>query len=192
MSVLVNASQNATGALQATQAGNQLVALAAQQIADLTAVSPQMAAPSAARRRTLGRRCARGAPAPDLPDAGRRLSAGQRPDVPFRQLRRRPVDSKTLARIGAVIFVAFAITAAAIDAERRSAEARPRAPGARRDDCGRAAPLPCARRSRRDPLAGIAPGALRRLGQAGRREPAAPTALAPGARRRFPGRRGAS
>ena len=38
MSVLVNASQNATGALQATQAGNQLVALAAQQIADLTAV----------------------------------------------------------------------------------------------------------------------------------------------------------
>ena len=38
MSVLVNASQNATGALQATQAGNQLVALAAQQVADLTAV----------------------------------------------------------------------------------------------------------------------------------------------------------
>ncbi len=37
-SSLVTASQSATGALQATQAGNQLVALQAQQIADLTAV----------------------------------------------------------------------------------------------------------------------------------------------------------
>jgi type IV secretion system protein TrbJ len=37
MSSLVTASQNATGALQATQAGNQLVALQTQQIADLTA-----------------------------------------------------------------------------------------------------------------------------------------------------------
>ncbi len=35
---LVGASQNATGALQATQAGNQLLALQAQQLADLTAV----------------------------------------------------------------------------------------------------------------------------------------------------------
>ena len=38
MSSLVTASQSATGALQATQAGNQLVALQAQQLADLTAV----------------------------------------------------------------------------------------------------------------------------------------------------------
>ena len=38
MSALVNASQSATGALQATQAGNQLLALQAQQLADLTAV----------------------------------------------------------------------------------------------------------------------------------------------------------
>jgi type IV secretion system protein TrbJ len=37
MSVLVTSSQSATGALQATQAGNQLVALQAQQLADLTA-----------------------------------------------------------------------------------------------------------------------------------------------------------
>lgn len=37
MSSLVTASQSATGALQATQAGNQLVALQTQQIADLTA-----------------------------------------------------------------------------------------------------------------------------------------------------------
>ena len=37
MSALVISSQSATGALQATQAGNQLVALQAQQLADLTA-----------------------------------------------------------------------------------------------------------------------------------------------------------
>ena len=38
MSALVGQSQGATGALQATQAGNQLLALQAQQLADLTAV----------------------------------------------------------------------------------------------------------------------------------------------------------
>ena len=38
MSELVSQSQGATGALQATQAGNQLLALQAQQLADLTAV----------------------------------------------------------------------------------------------------------------------------------------------------------
>lgn len=38
MSALVGSSQGATGALQATQAGNQLLALQAQQLADLTAV----------------------------------------------------------------------------------------------------------------------------------------------------------
>ena len=37
MSALVTASQSATGALQASQAGNQLLALQAQQLADLTA-----------------------------------------------------------------------------------------------------------------------------------------------------------
>ncbi len=38
MSSLIGRSQGATGALQATQAGNQLLALQAQQLADLTAV----------------------------------------------------------------------------------------------------------------------------------------------------------
>ena len=37
MSALVNSSQGATGALQASQAGNQLLGLQAQQLADLTA-----------------------------------------------------------------------------------------------------------------------------------------------------------
>jgi P-type conjugative transfer protein TrbJ len=38
MSALVTASQGASGALQASQAGNQLLALQAQQLADLTAI----------------------------------------------------------------------------------------------------------------------------------------------------------
>jgi P-type conjugative transfer protein TrbJ len=38
MSALVTSSQGATGALQASQAGNQLLALASQQLADLTAL----------------------------------------------------------------------------------------------------------------------------------------------------------
>jgi P-type conjugative transfer protein TrbJ len=38
MAALVTASQGASGALQANQAGNQLMALQAQQLADLTAV----------------------------------------------------------------------------------------------------------------------------------------------------------
>ncbi len=37
MSALVTSSQGASGALQASQAGNQLLALQAQQLADLTA-----------------------------------------------------------------------------------------------------------------------------------------------------------
>lgn len=39
MSALIGASQGATGVLQATQAGNQLLALQAQQLADLTATT---------------------------------------------------------------------------------------------------------------------------------------------------------
>jgi P-type conjugative transfer protein TrbJ len=38
MTSLVNASQSATGALQAAQAGNQLLALQSQQLSDLVAV----------------------------------------------------------------------------------------------------------------------------------------------------------
>ncbi|MBL7309529.1 P-type conjugative transfer protein TrbJ, partial [Escherichia coli] len=38
MSALVGQSQNATGALQATQAGNQLLALQSQQLSDMIAL----------------------------------------------------------------------------------------------------------------------------------------------------------
>ncbi len=40
---LVNASQSATGALQAAQSGNQLIALQTKQLADLTAVMAAIA-----------------------------------------------------------------------------------------------------------------------------------------------------
>ena len=52
MSALVTSSQSATGALQAAQAGNQLIALQAQQLADLTA------AVAGARPRREPRGCA--------------------------------------------------------------------------------------------------------------------------------------
>ncbi len=55
MSALVGSSQSATGALQATQAGNQLLALQAQQLADLTAV---VAANGRAQALTEGERAA--------------------------------------------------------------------------------------------------------------------------------------
>ena len=40
---LISASQSATGALQAAQSGNQLIALQTRQLADLTAVMTSMA-----------------------------------------------------------------------------------------------------------------------------------------------------
>jgi P-type conjugative transfer protein TrbJ len=51
MDGLVTASQSATGALQAAQAGNQLLALQSQQLADLTALLPRRAG----RRRWMRR-----------------------------------------------------------------------------------------------------------------------------------------
>jgi conjugal transfer/entry exclusion protein len=73
----VGASQSATGALQATQAGNQLLALQAQQLADLTAVvtangrAQALQSAGTSRRRRTGPRTA-----PPLPDAGRGYQPG--------------------------------------------------------------------------------------------------------------------
>jgi P-type conjugative transfer protein TrbJ len=62
MQALVTSSQSATGALQATQAGNQLLALQAQQLADLTgrllrrrAVRRRWKPPNVRRRRSGSR-----------------------------------------------------------------------------------------------------------------------------------------
>jgi P-type conjugative transfer protein TrbJ len=55
MNTLVTASQSATGALQAAQAGNQLLALQSQQLADLTAM---MAAQSRAQSLDAAQRAA--------------------------------------------------------------------------------------------------------------------------------------
>ena len=79
MSALVTSSQSATGALQATQAGNQLLALQAQQLADLTAPSLPRAGrrrfrpPSSAAAQDQGQGAA-----PPLPDARHRLSTHHR------------------------------------------------------------------------------------------------------------------
>ena len=82
MSALVTSSQSATGALQATQAGNQLLALQAQQLADLTAaVAAQGRAQSLeAAQQHVSAGPGQGA-ASAFPDARRRLSANDRADV---------------------------------------------------------------------------------------------------------------
>jgi P-type conjugative transfer protein TrbJ len=83
---LVTASQSATGALQAAQAGNQLLALQSQQLADLTATvaslgrAQSLDAANAARPR---RRPASSSAASSRPDAA---TSHHRPDVP--ELRR--------------------------------------------------------------------------------------------------------
>jgi P-type conjugative transfer protein TrbJ len=81
MSALVTSSQGATGALQASQAGNQLLALQAQQLADLTAVVAAHGRAELgicpARRRS---RPGQGANAP-FPGAGPGLPNHSRADV---------------------------------------------------------------------------------------------------------------
>ena len=73
----------ATGALQATQAGNQLLALQAQQLADLTAVVAAKAGPRRWSRREQAAAAGAGPrAAPPLPDARLRLPARHRPHVP--------------------------------------------------------------------------------------------------------------
>jgi conjugative transfer region protein TrbK len=124
MSALVGASQSATGALQATQAGNQLLALQAQQLADLTALvaangrAQALNRPSGRRRRTGPRT------APPLPDAGHRLPARQRADVP-RATEARHGRQDARAHLGAS-FVAVAITATAIEMTRKDDPQAPR------------------------------------------------------------------
>ena len=61
MSALDRQSQSATGALQAAQAGNQLLALQTQQLADLTAVVAAKAGPRALTTPSARRRPSRAA-----------------------------------------------------------------------------------------------------------------------------------
>ncbi len=73
------------------------------------------------RRRRSGPRAA-----PPLPHAGQRIPAGQRADVQQRQLTGRlAMDGKMLARLGAVVFVAIAVTATAIDMARKDEPSAP-------------------------------------------------------------------
>ena len=68
MSALVTSSQSATGGLAATQAGNQLLALQAQQLADLTAAVAAQGRAQYASGRAAGRGARPGqGTAPPLP-----------------------------------------------------------------------------------------------------------------------------
>ena len=78
-------ARRATGALQATQAGNQLLALQTQQLADLTALSPRRAGRRASKRRSAPPPQDQGreqtAPLPRRP--GQAISPQRRADVPL-------------------------------------------------------------------------------------------------------------
>ena len=125
MSALVTSSQSATGALQATQAGNQLAALQAQQLADLTAaVAAQGRAQSleAAQRTSAqdqGREQLRRFLTP-----GSRLPTHDRSDVPLMSTH---LTSQQFLRVAAVVFVMLAAVVAVIQS-RRSEDAAVLAP----------------------------------------------------------------
>ena len=109
---LVAASQSATGALQAAQAGNQLLAVQAQQLADLTATVACARARAIARRRQRKRQ----------PRRRRANSCAGSLAIAGPMSRAMPgcsgteaMDSKLFARIGAGAFVAIAITMAVLE-----------------------------------------------------------------------------
>ncbi len=88
MSALIGQSQGATGALQATQAGNQLLALQAQQLADLTAVVAANGRAQALQSAEQAAAAEQGREQRRRSDAGLGLPARQCPHVPEqRQLR---------------------------------------------------------------------------------------------------------
>ena len=125
INALVSSSQSATGALQAAQSGNQLVALQTTQLADLTALMA-----SIARAQSLdGGAHARGpgaGPAANhqLPQLRGRLSGRLRADVPL--MRGRLLNLPAIGRAAGFALVAAAIVAAARASRARRRRARPR------------------------------------------------------------------
>ena len=84
INALVSSSQSASGALQAAQSGNQLMGLAAQQLADLTARHRRDGPRPEPRRRAQAGEPGTGASSrSELPQLRRRLSARLRADVPL-------------------------------------------------------------------------------------------------------------
>ena len=119
---LVTASQGATGALQAAQSGNQLVAIQTKQLADLTAVMASIARAQSLDAARDARNPGSGASADaELPQLRRRLSARQRADVPL--MRGRLLNLPAIARAIGFALVAVAIVAATLHF--REAPSRP-------------------------------------------------------------------
>ena len=135
---LVTASQGASGALQASQSGNQLLAVIARELADVTALlAAQGRAASLAWRRDDRQPGAGSVPDHHLPDHGRGLPAAARHDVPL--MRRPALNARSLGRTGAVLLVAGAISAAAISihsADRSRAHAAATAASSRAINAG--------------------------------------------------------
>ena len=124
INALVSSSQSASGALQAAQSGNQLIGLAAQQLADVTAVIAAHGARPKPGRHAQGRGPGAGAATDhQLPQLWRRLSARFRADVPL--MRGRLPNFPAIGRAAGFALVAAAIIAAAVHFEHEARSVRP-------------------------------------------------------------------
>ena len=113
INALVSSSQSATGALQAAQSGNQLVALQTTQLADLTALMASIArAQSLDAARTLETQAQAQAQTSQFPQLRLRLSARLRADVPL--MRGRLLNLPAIGRAAGFALVAVAIVAATL------------------------------------------------------------------------------
>ena len=120
ISALVSSSQSASGALQATQSGNQIMGLAAQQLADLTRRHRCDGAGAKPRQcRPAGKRGAGPAADAEFPELRRRLSAWQRADVPL--MRGPLLNLPAIGRAAGCLLAAAAIIAAAVRFHRHGA-----------------------------------------------------------------------
>ncbi len=109
---LISASQSATGALQAAEAGNQLTALQTKQLADLTAVMAAIArAQSLEGARNVENQLQAQQQLSNFPQLRPRLPAWLRTDVPL--MRGRPFQIQAIARVTGYVVVAAAIAATA-------------------------------------------------------------------------------
>ena len=166
MSALVTASQGATGALQASQAGNQLLALQAQQLADLTAAVAAQGRAQNLEVCSTNRRSGSGqGTASALSDPRPRLSIHNSADVPLM-----PEQDKLFRRfplIAAIGLVVLSVAACAVQL-RPDQDSQPSAVsvGRQPSSCAEARELPAPSRRTRRPPSNTAGGSGLKIGAA--------------------------
>ena len=117
ISALTSSSQSASGALQAAQSGNQLIALQTTQLADLTAVMAAIAhAQSLEGARVVANQAQAQQQLTNFLNYGGGYQAWLRADVPL--MRRQPADIGAFGRALGVVAVAAIVVAIAVHLRR--------------------------------------------------------------------------